>query len=98
MSTNPFYRGDRFDDFLCEQDVREEVHALVIKRELAAELRALMRFQQVSKAELARRMQTSRSALDRLLDADNTAVTLRTLEKAARAVGRQLQIRLSDAA
>jgi predicted XRE-type DNA-binding protein len=98
MSTKPSYCGDRFDDFLREQDIREDVHALAIKRELAAELHALMTSQQLSKAELARRMQTNRSALDRLLDVENTAVTLRTLEKAARAVGRELQIHLSDAA
>jgi hypothetical protein len=46
------------------------------------------------KAELARRMQTSRPALDRLLDPANDSVTLHTLQKAAKAVGRELRLEL----
>jgi plasmid maintenance system antidote protein VapI len=50
---------------------------------------------QISKSELAGRLQTSRSQLDRLLDPDNTAVTLDSLERLARAVGKQLVVRLA---
>lgn len=53
-----------------------------------------MKEHKLSKSEMARRMQTSRSALDRLLDASNASVTLRTLDRAARALGRQLRIAL----
>jgi DNA-binding Xre family transcriptional regulator len=48
----------------------------------------------LTKSDMARRMRTSRAALDRLLDPDNDAVTLNTLAKAATAVGRQLHFEL----
>jgi antitoxin HicB len=53
-----------------------------------------MKERHFSKAEMARRMRTSRAALDRLLDPDYEAVTLSTLRKAATAVGRQLRLEL----
>lgn len=53
-----------------------------------------MQSQNVSKVEMARRMGSSRSALDRLLDPDNDSVTLGTLRKAAAAVGRQIRLEL----
>ena len=53
-----------------------------------------MKEKQFSKAEMARRMHTSRAALDRLLDPDHDAVTLSTLRKAAVAVGRELRLEL----
>jgi DNA-binding Xre family transcriptional regulator len=53
-----------------------------------------MNEKQISKAEMARRMHTSRAALDRLLDPDYDAVTLSTLLKAAVAVGRELRLEL----
>jgi hypothetical protein len=43
---------------------------------------------------MARRMNTSRTALDRLLDPRNASVTLQTLSRAARAIGRDLRIEL----
>ena len=80
--------GSSFDSWLREEDIYEEVTATAIKRVLARQLGAAMRNERVSKAEMARRMHTSRAALDRLLDPDNDAVTLGTLRKAAMAVGR----------
>ena len=53
-----------------------------------------MKEQEITKAEMARRMHTSRAALDRLLDPDNGAVTLATLQKAAEAVGREIRLEL----
>lgn len=53
-----------------------------------------MKRARINKAEMARRMKTSRAALDRLLDPGNTSVTLQTLCKAARAIGRDLRIEL----
>ena len=61
---------------------------------LARQLEAAMKERHVSKAEMARRMHTSRAALDRLLDPDSDAVTLTTLRKAASAVGRELRLEL----
>jgi transcriptional regulator with XRE-family HTH domain len=53
-----------------------------------------MKKAKISKVEMARRMHTSRTALDRLLDPGNASVTLQTLCKAARAIGRELRIEL----
>ncbi len=53
-----------------------------------------MKASKISKSEMARRMKTSRSQLDRLLDPDNTKIQLDTLYKAARAVGRNVRLEL----
>lgn len=53
-----------------------------------------MKKQHLSKAEMARRMDTSRSQLDRLLDPDRESVTLETLARAARAIGRQVKLEI----
>jgi len=82
-----------FDAFLKQEGIYEEVTARAIKRVLARQLDALMREQGLTKAALARRMQTSRAQLDLLLDPENEAVTLATLARAARAVGRPASAR-----
>ena len=81
--------GSSFDDFLKEDGIYEGVTARAIKRVLARQLSELMRREEISKTELASRMKTSRAQLDRLLDPENESVTLGTLARAARAVGRQ---------
>ncbi len=86
--------GSSFDSWLREEGVYEEVTATAIKRVLARQVEAAMKEKNFSKAEMARRMQTSRAALDRLLDPAYEAVTLSTLRKAATAVGRQLLVEL----
>ncbi len=70
------------------------VLALAAKRLLAAQLEAAMREAGISKRTLARRMRTSRSALDRLLDPGNRSLTLATLARAAAALGKGLRIDL----
>ncbi len=87
--------GSPFDDFLKEEGIYEEVSARAIKRVLARQLDALMVDQKITKAELARRMKTSRAQLDRLLDPQNESVTLATLTRAAHAVGRNLRVELA---
>ena len=86
--------GSSFDSWLREEGIYEEVTATAIKRVLARQIAEAMREKQYSKAEMARRMQTSRAALDRLLDPEYEAVTLSTLRKAAAAVGRELRLEL----
>ena len=86
--------GSSFDSWLREEGVYEEVTATAIKRVLARQVEVAMRKKNSSKAEMARRMQTSRAALDRLLDPEYDAVTLSTLRKAATAVGRELRLEL----
>jgi hypothetical protein len=86
--------GSSFDSWLREEGIYEEVTATAIKRVLARQVEAAMKEKNFSKAEMARRMHTSRAALDRLLDPDNDAVTLTTLQKAAIVVGRQVRLEL----
>ena len=86
--------GSSFDDFLRDEGVYEEVTARAIKRVIARQLGVLMQQQGLTKSELARRMETSRAQLDRLLDPENEAVTLATLTRAAHAVGRNLRMEL----
>ncbi len=86
--------GSSFDSWLREEGVEEEVTAVAIKRVLARQVEAAMSDSGLSKAEMARRMRTSRSQLDRLLDPENDSVTLTTLQKAATAIGRQVRLEL----
>jgi len=86
--------GSSVDSWLREEDIYVEVTATAIKRVLARQVKAAMKEKHFSKAEMARRMHTSRAALDRLLDPDYDAVTLSTLGKAATAVGRELRLEL----
>ena len=86
--------GSNFDDFLEKEGLLEEVTLVAVKRYIAFELARKMAEQELSKAEMARRMETSRSALDRLLDPDNQSVTLQTLQSATRALGGRLKVEL----
>jgi len=87
--------GSSFDDFLEGEGLLAEAEAVAIKRVIAWQIRKLMEEQRLSKAEMARRMGTSRSALERLLDPENASVTLLTLERAAKALGKSLRIELA---
>jgi antitoxin HicB len=91
------HRGADLREFLREEGVLEEVEARSVKRALALKLAALAQEQSVSKSEMAARMKTSRAAVDRLFDAENPSVTLTTLDKAARALGRKVRIELVPA-
>jgi antitoxin HicB len=90
--------GSTFDSFLAEEGILEDVTAAAMKRVLAWQVAELMRKQKVSKSTMARRMRTSRAALDRLLDPDNSSVTLQTMGRAAAVLGKRLSIKFSDAA
>ena len=87
--------GSSFDAFLDQQGIREETEELAIKEIIADQIAAAMQENGLSKVAMARRMKTTRQQLDRLLDPNNPSVTLLTLQKAARAVGRSLTISLA---
>ncbi len=91
---NEKHLGSSLDDFLAEEGRLAEAEAVASKRVLAFQITKLMAEQQLSKAEMARRMSTSRATVDRLLDFDTESATLATLEKAAAALGRRLHIAL----
>ncbi|MBV9236029.1 MAG: XRE family transcriptional regulator [Xanthobacteraceae bacterium] len=86
--------GSSFDDFLKEGNIYEEVTARAIKSVIARQLEVLMAKEHLTKSALAKRMNTSRAQLDRLLDPENASVTLETLVRAANAVGRNLRMEL----
>lgn len=86
--------GSTFADFLKEEGTHEATQAVAIKRVLAWQIEQAMKSQRLTKAEMARRMDTSRSQLDRLLDPARDSVTLETLTRAARAIGRQVKLEL----
>ena len=79
--------GNSFDEFLAEEGLLGEAEATAVKRVIAYQLSQFMEENKLSKSAMAKRMQTSRSALDRLLDASNPSVTLQTIDRAARVCG-----------
>lgn len=86
--------GSNFDDFLAEEEILAETEAIAIKRVIAYQIAQLMREKNLSKTAMAKQMHTSRAALDRLLDPENDAATLQTLERAAQVLGKRLRIEL----
>jgi predicted XRE-type DNA-binding protein len=86
--------GSTFDSWLREEGTYEEVSANAIKRVIARQITSAMSQKGLTKAEMARQMNTSRASLDRLLDPDNGSITLSTLQKAASAVGREIRLEL----
>lgn len=93
MMHNPSI-GSSFDDFLKEEGIYEDVTAAAIKQVLAWQFKQFLLEQGISKSAMARRMQTSRTQIDRLLDPANTQVQLDTLQRAAKVLGRTLVVEL----
>ena len=91
------HSGSTFDNFLEAEGIRAEVEAVALKRVLAWQLQQAMRKQQKTKRAMAQQLHTSRSQLDRLLDPRNVSVTLDTVARAAKALGKRLVIRVTDA-
>jgi len=92
---NNIHVGSDFDDFLQEEGIREEVTAAALKRVIAWQLDKVMKSKHITKTEMASRMHTSRAVVNRLLDEDDTSVTLATLARASLAVGVPLKIEFS---
>src|SRR5258707_9600286 len=91
------HSGSSFDSFLEEEGIRDEVEAVAIKRVLAWQLEQALKEQQKTKRAMAKQLGTSRSQLDRLLDPQNISVTIATITRAARALGKRVTIRVTDA-
>ncbi len=87
--------GSDFDEFLREEGILDDAEAVATKRMIAFQIAWEMKRADISQSEFAGRIDTSRSAVERLLDPTNPSVTLRTLERAASAVGRRLKIELT---
>ena len=87
--------GSDFEDFLREDKRLEAATVLALKRVLAWEFQQAMEKANVSQAEMARRMHTSRAVIRRLLDEDDPSITLSTISKAANALGKNLRLKLA---
>jgi hypothetical protein len=93
------HEGSTLESFLREEGIYAEVTARAIKEVLAEQLAETMEREGISKSEMARRLETSRSALDRLLDPEDPNLNLKvfTLAKVAETLGKRMEFRLSDA-
>ena len=89
--------GSNFDDFLKEEGLYELSTASAIKKVLALQIEEAMKAQQLTKTAMAKRMRTSRAALNRLLDNTDTSLTLTTLASAAAALGKDVRVELIPA-
>jgi antitoxin HicB len=89
--------GSNFDDYLKNEGVYEHTVAAAIKKVLALQIEEAMTSQSLTKTLMAKRMHTSRAALNRLLDASDTSLTLSTLAGAASALGKSVKLELVDA-
>ena len=86
--------GSSFDDFLAEEGIAEEVEAGAIKKIIAYQLQEAIEKEHITKSALATRLDTSRAAVNRLLDPENESITLLTLKKAASVLGKKLRLEL----
>jgi antitoxin HicB len=86
--------GSNFDDFLKDENLLENTEANAIKRVFAYQLQDAMKHRHLTKTLMAKKMNTSRSAVERLFNPGNNSVTLVTLNKAAAAVGKKLKVEL----
>jgi hypothetical protein len=97
MKINKNHIGSSFDEFLESEGILAETNAIAVKRVLAFKLEEAMKKQGITKTTMADRMHTSRAALSRFLDPENISITLATMEKAARAIGKKIEIKLTNA-
>ena len=86
--------GSTFSAFLDEEGVRQEVDLRTRKKILADQILAKMDRDQVTRTELAARMNTSRTVVNRLLDPNDTSFTFGTLAKASLALDLDLRVSL----
>jgi predicted XRE-type DNA-binding protein len=86
--------GSSFDEFLEEEGITDEVSEMALKKVISASIRSKMEELHLSQADMARRMQTSRAQMSRLLDPENPGVTLNTIQRAAKVLGMRVRLEL----
>lgn len=86
--------GSTLEDLLAKEEILEECRASAIKFKIAFELEKAMTDQHISKTEIAKQLKTSRSNVDRLLDPENTSITLGTIAKVASLLGKRIEFSL----
>ena len=93
--TKKKHHGSSFESYLAEDGLLEEATLVATKKVIAAQIADAMRKKGLTKSAMAAEMQTTRAQLDRLLDPDNDSVTLATLKRAAKALGKTLRLELA---
>jgi antitoxin HicB len=88
------HHGSTFDSWLDAEGLRGEVTTAAVKAVIALQIAEAMKTRGITKVAMAEQMHTSRAQLDRLLDPDNASVTLETLQRAAKIVGREVRLEL----
>lgn len=88
--------GSSFESFLEEAGIRDEVYGAAIKAVLARQFENALVERNLNKSALAKKMQTSRTQVQRVLDPGAVSVSLETLDRAAAAMGKRLEVRLVD--
>jgi antitoxin HicB len=96
MAKTNIHTGSSFDEFLKQDGIYEEVTAKALKRALAEQLEEAMAAKDINKSAMAKKMETSRSQVDRLLDPENLKIQFDSLVRAAAALGKSVEIRLVD--
>ncbi len=91
------HTGSSFDAFLEEEGMLDETEAIAVKRVIAWQLRRAMKRHNITKYAMARHLRTSRSQVDRLLDPQHTGVTIGTITRAAKAVGKTVRFQMANA-
>jgi DNA-binding Xre family transcriptional regulator len=91
LKSNP-HIGSDFDSFLREEGIYEEVEATALKKVIAAALEKQMKRRRISVSKLASELGTSRAAIDRILDGENTSITLNTISRTASALGCRVKL------
>jgi len=86
--------GSNFDDFLREQGIYEQVESAALKKVIAAALTHQMKRKGISVSALAASLGTSRAAVNRVLDDDNTSITLTTISRTAAALGCKVRLEI----
>ena len=92
QNENP-HLGSDFDEFLAEDGIQGEVEALALKKVVSLQLQEILDKEHLSKSQLASRMNTSRTSVNRMLDPGNPSLTVASLGKAAAALGRKLEFK-----
>ena len=95
MKLNP-HSGSNFDEFLLDNGILKDVEVVATKRVISYLIEKLMKEKSITVTEMARRMNTSRSSVSRLLDPENKSITLNTLGQASKALGKKLRITLEN--
>jgi antitoxin HicB len=84
--------GGKFDDFLKEEQIFDEVVAVALKRTIAFQVGKTLEKKHLTKTHLAQQMRTSRAEVNRILDPGNTIITLRTIVKLAHVLGKKVRV------